>query len=313
MGGLEQRRRRAGRTVGHPHASTGTWSTPKTLSTGYVTFDVDASIGADGAVQVVRPQVPSIDNGNDHHLQRAVRADGTWSKATALDSEPVPDVSRTEALSGEVAAGPDGGATVLSRMAAGSGDYTSQVSARWQTLLTKPAITSKATLSGTVPTGFEVTCNAVWTGTGAKAAWSWLRDGTVISGATGKTRTPTASDYGHGLSCRATVTNNAGSTRSTSAAVTVAVGPALKAGLTPTITGTAKVGHKLTAAHGAWSPTATSYTYVWKRDGKTVTGATRSTYVLVKDDKGHKVSVKVTAKRSGWTNGSGTTAAGTVR
>ncbi|WP_327341877.1 hypothetical protein [Streptomyces europaeiscabiei] len=89
------------------------------------------------------------------------------------------------------------------------------------------------------------TCNAARTGTGAKAAWSWLRDGTVISGATGRTRTPTASDYEHGLSCRATVTNNAGSTRSTSAAVTVAVGPALKA------------------------------------------------------DKGHKVSVKVTAKRSG--------------
>lgn len=97
------------------------------------------------------------------------------------------------------------------------------------------------------------------------------------------------------------------------AAVTVAVGPALKAGTTPTITGTAKVGHKLTAAHGTWSPTATSYTYVWKRDGKTVTGAARSTYVLVKADKGHKVSVKVTAKRSGWTNGSGTTAAVTVR
>ncbi|MFM9695969.1 hypothetical protein [Streptomyces europaeiscabiei] len=294
-------------------ASTGTWSTPKTLSTGYVTFDVDASIGADGTVQVVWPQVPSIDNGNDHSLQWAVRADGTWSKATALDSEPVPDVSSTEALSGEVAAGPDGRATVLSRTAAGSGDYTSQVSARWQTLLTKPAITSKATLSGTVRTGSEVTCNAAWTGTSAKAAWSWLRDGTVISGATGKTRTLTASDYGHGLSCRATVTNNAGSTRSTSAAVTVAVGPALKAGTTPTITGTAKVGHKLTAAHGTWSPTATSYTYVWKRDGKTVTGATRSTYVLVKADKGHKVSVKVTAKRSGWTNGSGTTAAVTVR
>ncbi|MCX4978796.1 hypothetical protein [Streptomyces sp. NBC_00620] len=294
-------------------ASTGTWSTPQTLSTGYVPWDVDASIGADGTVQVVWPQTPSIDNGNDHYLQWAVRANGTWSKATALNSEPVPDVSSTQALYGEVATGPDGRATVLSRKAVGSGDYTSQVSAQWQTLLTKPSVTSKATLSGTVRTGSKVTCNAAWTGIGAKAAWSWLRDGTVISGATGKTRTLTASDYKHKLSCRATVTNNAGSTRSTSAAVTVAVGPALKATKAPAITGTAKAGYKLTAAHGTWSPTVTSYTYVWKRDGKTITGATKSTYVLVKADKGHKITAKVTAKRYGWTNGSATTAAVTVR
>ena len=294
-------------------ASTGTWSVPKTLSTGYVTWDVDASIGADGTVQVVWPQTPSIDNGNDHYLQWAVRADGAWSRATALNSEPVADVSSTEALSGEIAAGPDGRATVLARKAVGSGDYTSQVSAQWQTLLTKPAITSKARLSGTVRTGSKVTCDAAWTGTGAKVAWSWLRDGTVVSGATGKTRTLTASDYKHKVSCRATVTNNSGSARSTSATVTVAVGPALKTTKAATITGTAKVGSKLTVAHGTWSPTATSYTYVWKRDGKTVTGATKSTYVPVKADKGHKITAKVTAKRYGWTNGSATTAAVTVR
>jgi hypothetical protein len=294
-------------------ASTGAWSVPKTLSTGYVTFDVDASIGADGTVQVVWPQVPSIDNGDDHYLEWAVRADGSWSTATALNTEPVADVSSTEALYGEVAAGPDGRATVLSRKAVGSGDYTTQVSAQWQTLLTKPAISSKATLSGTVRTGSKVTCNAAWTGTGAKAAWSWLRDGTVVSGATGKTRTLTASDYKHKLSCRVTVTNSAGSTPSTSAGVTVAVGSALKATKAAAITGTAKTGHKLTAAHGTWSPTATSYTYVWKRDGKTISGATKSTYLLVKADKGHKITVKVTAKRYGWTNGSATTSAVIVR
>ncbi|MEH0517501.1 hypothetical protein QA860_40945 [Streptomyces stelliscabiei] len=294
-------------------ASTGTWSAPRTLSTGYVTWDVDASIGADGTVQVVWPQVPSIDNGNDHYLQWAVRADGTWSRATALNSEPVPDVSSTEALSGEVAAGPDGRATVLSREAVGSGDYTSQVSVQWQTLLTKPVITSKATLSGTVRTGSKVTCDAAWTGTGAKTAWSWLRDGTVVSGATGRTRTLTAADYKHKVSCRATVTNNAGSVRSTSAAATVAVGPALRATKAPAITGTARTGYRLTAAHGTWSPTATSYTYVWKRDGRTITGATRSTYVPAKADKGHKITAKVTAKRYGWTDGSATTASVTVR
>ncbi|MEH0638239.1 hypothetical protein QBA35_33905 [Streptomyces bottropensis] len=89
----------------------------------------------------------------------------------------MPDVSSTQALCGEVAAGPDGRATVLSREAVGSGDHTSQVSVQWQTLLTRPAIISKTTLSGTVPTG-------------AKATSSWLRHGTVVSGAIGKAPHP---------------------------------------------------------------------------------------------------------------------------
>ncbi|EKX63324.1 hypothetical protein PV416_24130 [Streptomyces ipomoeae] len=224
----------------------------------------------------------------------------------------VPDEN---ALSGEVTAGPDGRATVVWRKAVdiSPGDYTSQLSAQSQTLLTKPTITSRATISGTARTGSKVTCNAAWTGYKATVAWSWLRDGTTITGATGRSRTLTSADYKHQVSCRAKVTNPAGSVTSTSAAVTVAVGPALKVITAPTVTGTAKVGYKLTAAHGTWSPTATSYAYVWKRDGVNITGATKSTYVLVKADKGHKISVKVTAKRYGWTNGSATTAGVTVR
>jgi hypothetical protein len=50
----------------------------------------------------------------------------------------------------------------------------------------------------------------------------------------------------------------------------------------------------------------------WKRNGKTITGATQSTYVLVKADRGQKITVKVTAHRHGWTDGSATTASVTV-
>ncbi|MFE1885608.1 hypothetical protein [Streptomyces diastatochromogenes] len=296
-------------------AATGTWSAPKTLSTGYVNWQVSAAIGADGTVQVVWPQTPSIDNGDDHYLEWAVRADGTWSKATALNSTPVADVPNTDALSGDVAAGPDGRATVVWRQAvyASPASYTSQLWTQSQTLLTKPEITSKAAVTGTARTGSKLTCNAAWTGYNTTAAWSWLRDGKTISGATGKTRTLTSDDYTHKVSCRITVSNGAGSTHSTSPALTVAVGPALKVTKAPAVTGTAKVGAKLTAAHGTWSPTATSYTYSWKRNGHTITGATKSTYVPVKADRGQKITVKVTAHRYGWTNGSATTASVTVR
>ncbi|WP_157840612.1 hypothetical protein [Streptomyces leeuwenhoekii] len=51
----------------------------------------------------------------------------------------------------------------------------------------------------------------------------------------------------------------------------------------------------------------------WKRDGTSISGATTSTYVLAKADKGRKTTVKVTAHRRGWTSGSATTAPVTVR
>ncbi|MFF7195055.1 hypothetical protein ACFZAM_15245 [Streptomyces sp. NPDC008079] len=297
-------------------ASTGTWSAPKTLSTGYVNWRVDASIGADGTVQVVWPQVPSIDNGNDHYLEWAVRADGTWSRATALNSTPVVDVPNTDALAGEVAAGPDGRATVLWRKAeyVGSGGYTSQVWSEAQTLLmVKPQITTNAAVSGTARTGSTLTCSAAWNGTNAKAALAWLRDGAVISGATAKTRVLTSADYAHKVSCRVTVSNGAGSVASTSPARKIEVGPALKTTTAPSISGSVKVGHKLTAARGTWSPSATSYTYQWKRNGKTIKGATKSAYAPVKADRGRKITVTITAHRSGWTNGAATTKPVTVR
>ncbi|WP_328681031.1 hypothetical protein [Streptomyces sp. NBC_00343] len=298
-------------------ASTGTWSAPKTLSTGYADPQMDASIGADGTVQVVWPQAPGIDNGEDHYLEWAVRTGGTWSKATALTTTPVASVPDMYALTAEVAAGPDGRATVLGRTAVhapGSADrYTSQVWSRSQTLLTKPTITKKATVSGTARTGSKVTCSAAWSGYNATGAWSWSRDGRTISAATGTTRTLTSDDYTHKIACEVTVGNGAGSVDSTSPAVTVAVGPAAKATKAPSLSGTAEVGYRLTAAHGTWAPTATSYAYSWKRDGKVITGATKSTYVVVKADKGQKITVGVTAHRYGWSAGSATTASVTVR
>ncbi|MFF3562333.1 hypothetical protein ACFYXS_20060 [Streptomyces sp. NPDC002574] len=295
-------------------AGTRTWSAPKTLSTGYVEGQVSASIGADGTVHVVWPQTPSINNGNDHYLQWAVRVNGTWSKAATLDSTPVADVPDDDALTGEVAAGPDGRATVVWRKATyESSGRTSQMWAQSQTLLAKPQITAKAAVSGTARAGSRLTCSAAWSGYHATAAWSWLRDGKVVSGATGKTWTLTSADYQHKVACRITVGNGAGSVNSTSPALAVTVGPALKATAVPSVRGTAKVGYKLTAVHGTWSPAATSYSYRWKRNGASISGATKSTYVAAKADRGKKITVTVIAHRTGWTSGSATTRPVTVR
>ncbi|WP_121254547.1 PD40 domain-containing protein [Nocardioides ferulae] len=69
---------------------------------------------------------------------------------------------------------------------------------------------------------------------------------------------------------------------------------------TPSVTGTAKVGKTLTADAGAWTPAPTGVAYRWLRDGKAVKGATGKSYRLVKADRGHRVSVRVTVERAGY-------------
>lgn len=79
----------------------------------------------------------------------------------------------------------------------------------------------------------------------------------------------------------------------------------------PTIAGTRVVGTKLTAKPGTWSPSAT-LTYQWYRNGKAVSGATKSTYTTKSTDGGAKFTVKVTAKKSGYTTAAKTSAAVTI-
>jgi len=87
--------------------------------------------------------------------------------------------------------------------------------------LPTPFIRSKATLSKSTPRkGQAVACSSAWS-EAASLAYKWLRNGSVISGATSKTYTPKSADVGRGLSCRVTGANSKGSVASTSVARTV--------------------------------------------------------------------------------------------
>ncbi|MFE4829587.1 Ig-like domain-containing protein [Streptomyces sp. NPDC056672] len=169
-----------------------------------------------------------------------------------------------------------------------------------------PSVTTAPKVTGTAKVGSKVTCAVKFSGA-TTVRHQWLRDGKVITGATASTRTLDSTDRTHKVSCRPSGVNTGGTTTVTSPAVTVATGPALKVKTAPAISGTAKVGKKLTAKAGTWTPAAQSYTYVWKRAGKAISGATKSTYTAVKADKGHTLTVTVTAKRSGYANGAATT------
>jgi hypothetical protein len=91
--------------------------------------------------------------------------------------------------------------------------------------------------------------------------------------------------------------------RATSSAAPVNTG-------TPTISGTPQENQTLSADHGEWSDSPTSYDYAWSRcdkngDGcKSIDSATSSTYQLQQSDVGHALRVTVTA-----TNGDGASTA----
>lgn len=69
---------------------------------------------------------------------------------------------------------------------------------------------------------------------------------------------------------------------------------------TPSISGYNQVGLTLNASTGNWSPSATTYSYQWKRDGLEINFANSSSYVVTGDDYNRSISVAVTASRTGY-------------
>jgi hypothetical protein len=63
----------------------------------------------------------------------------------------------------------------------------------------------------------------------------------------------------------------------------------------PAVSGTAKAGGKLACTQGHWTNSPTGYAYRWSRDGTPIAGATTSTYKVLTDDEGLKITCTVTA------------------
>lgn len=86
----------------------------------------------------------------------------------------------------------------------------------------------------------------------------------------------------------------------------------------PAVVGTPKVGVRLTAAAGTWTPGAT-LSYQWLANGAQVSGARASTFTPGAAHRGRRISVQVTGRRDGYVTTSRTSvttapvAAGTLR
>lgn len=134
----------------------------------------------------------------------------------------------------------------------------------------------------------------------AVRAHQWHADNIPIPGAVGSTYVPTAADVGKALTLVVTASRSG---RDTSALVSNSLGPVPAAASTlqpgsPSISGDAAVGNRLTAHPGSW-PAGTSLSFRWLREGEPIPGAGGTTYALVAADRGRRVSVRVRGELDG--------------
>jgi hypothetical protein len=126
-----------------------------------------------------------------------------------------------------------------------------------------------------------LTCVVPWDAADAVASTpSWLRDGSVIAGASGADYAPAAADAGHALACRVTAHTDFGSSTVTSVPYAPPQSAAAVAKLS--LTGTARVGRALRC--GA------AVRLTWFRDGKALKGRHARTFAVGASDRGHTLA-----------------------
>jgi exopolysaccharide biosynthesis protein/3',5'-cyclic AMP phosphodiesterase CpdA len=177
------------------------------------------------------------------------------------------------------------------------------------TLMVNDATTSVAVnvgdstvqVSGTAVTGQTLTASLGSWADALKVGYQWRLDGHPISGATAATYTVDADAVGHQLDVAVTV---AGDGRATVTLLGAPQSPLVQAPAQEIpsvgIDGQAVVGSTLTAT-GDWAQ-GTVLTYQWLRDGEAIAAAISSRYNVASADKGHRLSVQVSAVRDGFTD-----------
>ena len=132
----------------------------------------------------------------------------------------------------------------------------------------------------------------------------WKRNGTSISGATQATYVVTSNDLNTTISLVATGTLPGRTpTESVSNAISATLGPAASATVAPTITGTPKLGSRLTSTAPTWNVPNVQNTIVWLRNGVPIDLATAQSYVVQAADVGNAISVRYTGRVSGRADG----------
>lgn len=166
---------------------------------------------------------------------------------------------------------------------------------------TPPIKALTPTVSGTTRVGSTLTVKTgTWSPSAVRLTYQWYRDGKAIGGATGSRRVLASPDLGRRITVKVTGTKTGYTPASATSKATPVVAAGTLKTATPTIGGTKKVGSTLTVYRGIWAPSGVTFTQRWLRDGKAIPGATGRTRKLSTADRGHRITVRVTGKRAGY-------------
>jgi hypothetical protein len=191
------------------------------------------------------------------------------------------------------------------------GGFGALPSAREQTVTVQPGRFTTVTpkVNGTAKAGSTLTAaRGTWAPEPTGVQYLWKADGTAIKDATSSTLKLPTSAVGKKITVTVTGDRQYYSAGSATSAPTATVAPATFTAPTPKIKGTAKVGRRLIAYRGTWSPSPSSVKYVWKANGTTISTRTSSTFVVPASARGKKLTVTVVGSRTGYTTKSVTSA-----
>jgi hypothetical protein len=227
---------------------------------------------------------------------------GDWPEGVTLATQWMRNgSSASDTDSSYTILGSDLGREMIFRVVASKTGYTPVTANSTGVTVTAGTIspTGTPTISGSAVVGTTLTgSNGTWA-SGLTYATQWYRDGSLVG--TGSSYSLTFSDFGKTVFYRV-VASRTGYTSETadSESRTVVLGT-ITPTATPTISGTATVKKTLTAKTTGWM-TGLTFSYQWLRNGVNISNATRSTYKLAKADGKKKISVRVTARREGYTS-----------
>lgn len=187
----------------------------------------------------------------------------------------------------------------------GAGTNNTHIGCKSVTVAPLSAFTTKPTptISGVLRVNETLTAHpGTWKPSGAAVGLQWKANGTAIAGATGAKLKLTGDLAGKKITVVATATlaGYTPTSKTSASTGTIAALSAFTAAPTPTISGSTRVGSKLTANLGVWKPSATTVTITWLRDGKAISGAASGSYVLAAGDMGKSISVTVTSATRGY-------------
>lgn len=196
----------------------------------------------------------------------------------------------------------DSGANLSIAVTASKPNYvTATEFAQYHVVLPAELSALTPTITGAAALGSTLTANpGTWGPAPVNYSYVWLRSGTPIVGATGKTYTLTDADVDKPITVSVTGSKQFHETVSRTSKSTPAVTLRQFNPQLPKISGEVRVGSTLTAAPGVWAPEPVTFRYWWSRDGYNIPSATGPTYQLTANDLGKTITVMVEGSKTGY-------------